>query len=330
MKLGRQVLYLSYRDIVDLGIGMEECLTLVERVFRLQGEGRTWMPPKVGVYPSAREWYHAMPAAIEEFGKAVVKWQSGYASNRSHGLRYMQGALILNDLATGTPIAVMESTYLTALRTGAASGVAARWLARKGATHLAIIGCGVQAHTQLEALELVLPDLATVLCYDIVSAHAERFIEDVCRKYPGLDFARATSAREAIEPADVIVTAGPIVLSPERTLEASWFKKGALGLPIDYDCYWTAEAQQLADKIFVDEREQYEYARKTGYFQVTPAITGDMGDLAVGRVQGRASDEERILCFNLGVAIEDVAMADLAYRRALQAGVGTILPLYPD
>jgi len=327
-ELGREFLYLSRREIEEVGLGMDAVIEAVELALREKGEGRVELPPKPGIHTRPNAFIHAMPAFVPAAGAAGLKWISGYPENvAARNLPYITGLLILNDVDTGVPVAVMDATWITALRTGAVSGVSARYLARPGSRVLGIFGCGVQARTQLEALVLTVPGLGEVRCYDIVPASRDRFISEGKARFPSLRFVAAATAEEAAVGADILVTAGPILKDPSPTLRPAWFKEGALGLPIDFDSYWHPEALRLAGKYYVDDRAQYHYYQGQGFFGGAPEISGDLGELAAGRVPGRETDTERIVAMNLGLAIEDVVTARLIYDRSLKLGIGRVLEL---
>lgn len=331
-ELGRELLYLSRENVAAVGLGMAEVIEAVTTALREKGEGRVEMPPKPGIHTQPEAFIHAMPAFVPAAGAAGLKWIGGYPENLArYGLPYISGLLILNDVATGIPIAVMDATWITAMRTGAVSGVSARHLARPDSRVLAIFGCGVQARTQLEALALTLPELAEARCYDIVPENRDRFVAESAARFPSLRVEAAENPEGAAVGADVLVTAGPILKNPSPTLKAEWFKEGALGLPIDFDSYWQPAALGLCDRYYVDDRAQYRYYQGLGFFGAAPEITGDLGELVTGRVPGRSAGEEgareRIVAMNLGLAIEDMVTARLLYERALEHGVGEVLAL---
>ena len=196
------VLYLSRADVEAARVPMRAIIERLEAVFREKGHGRTEMPPKPGIHPGPPgndNFIHAMPAYIPLLGAAGVKWISGFPGNQSRGLPYISGLLILNDAATGLPAAIMDATWITAMRTGAATAVAARHLARKEAASFGVLGCGVQARTNLEAVAAVLPSLREVRAYDIHPERAAHYCEEMGRIYPTLRLAPAATPREAFD-----------------------------------------------------------------------------------------------------------------------------------
>jgi len=160
----RSLLYLSREDVVAAGLTMGEIIEAVTWAFLAKGEGRAQAPPKGAVYPYGDGFINSMPALVP--WAVSVKWVSAYPSNARLGLPYIHALLVLNDPVTGAPLAVMDATWITAMRTGAVTGLSARLLASPGASTVAVLGCGVQGRTNLAALALVLP-VTQVLAYDI-------------------------------------------------------------------------------------------------------------------------------------------------------------------
>ncbi len=316
-----QMLYLSRKDIESLGVGMEEVLVAVDEGFRLKGLGRVEMPPKIGIHPARDSFIHAMPVSVKDLGAAGMKWVSGFPGNIENGLPYISGLLILNDPNTGIPLAVMDCTWITAMRTGASVGVSAKYLARSGASVAAFLGCGVQARTSLAALIVALPQLRDVRCHDL---HATaRFIVEMGARFPSLKFTACASPTDVAHGADVLVTAIPIVTHPEPPLDADMLKEGGLAVSLDYDSAWTSRAMRQC-KFVTDDLEQLQYTKAHGaYFAGIPQVVhADLGELAARKKVGRESAHERIFSMNMGIAVDDVVTAILLYRRAIERSVG--------
>jgi ornithine cyclodeaminase/alanine dehydrogenase len=321
-----QLLYLSRDDVVGIGLPMSEVIAGVETAFREKGEGRTEMPPKPGIHPGGGDnFIHAMPAYVPGLRSAGLKWVSGFPGNAERGLPYISGLLILNDVDTGLPLAVMDCTWITAMRTGAATAVAARRLARPESSILGVLGCGVQGRSNLEALTVVLP-IAHVQAYDPAPGAAAEYAAEVSDRF-GVTVAVAASPREAVSGCDVVVTAGPIQKHPHRTIQRGWLDAGAFASLVDYDSYFDPAALHEADKFCTDDVPQLRLAQTAGYFADIPPIHADLGELVTRRKPGRERPEERTIAANLGLAIDDMAVAPGVYGRALDSGTGTWLPL---
>ena len=212
MKL--EILYLSLKDIQGLSVPMGQIMGWVEEALRLKGLGKTEMPPKPGIHTRPDAFIHAMPAYLPDLKAAGMKWVSGYPDNFKKGLPYISGLLILNDPETGIPIAVMDSTWITAMRTGAVTAVAAKYLARPDASDIGIIGCGVQGRSNLEALAAVLKKITTVKAYDARPESQKAYVEEMGKKFK-FNVVGVGSPKEAVTSSDVVVTAVPIAKDPQ-------------------------------------------------------------------------------------------------------------------
>jgi len=323
--MNEKILYLSKADVASLGLDMKKIIDSLEGMFREKGEGRVEMPPKPGIHPRPDSFIHAMPAYIPVLNSAGMKWVSGYPENLRRGLPYISGLIILNDPETGLPLAVMDCTWITAKRTGAATAVAAKYLARPDSKIVGILGCGVQGRSNLEAL-MVLFGLKRVMAYDINPTSLSLYVEEMTAKFKR-EIVAAREPREAVSGCDIVVTAGPILKIPHATIKPGWLEPGAFASLVDYDSYWHPDALREVDKFCTDDVPQLEYYKEVGYFQDIPPVYAALGDLVTGRKPGRESAGERTMACNLGLALDDLATAPLVYRLALEKGVGTWLPL---
>jgi ornithine cyclodeaminase/alanine dehydrogenase len=321
-----QLLYLSQADVVATGVTMAEIIAALETAFRAKGEGRTEMPPKPGVHPGGGDnFIHAMPAYIQDLKSAGVKWVSGFPENHRRNLPYITGLLIWNDVETGLPLAVMDCAWITAKRTGAASAVAARRLARPDSAVMGMLGCGVQGRSHAEALKECFA-LKKIMAFDKDAAAAKRYADEMSRQLT-VEVVPVKTPREAVSGCDIVVTAGPILKVPHATIQAGWLEEGTFASLVDYDSYWSREALAQAAKFCTDDVPQLKLYQSMGYFQNIPPIHADLGELVTGRKKGRETPAERTMTANLGLAIDDMAVAPLIYRRAREKGIGTILPL---
>jgi len=305
---------------------MADIVAAVEEAFAEKGKGHAEMPPKPGIHPVADAFIHAMPAWLPKMRSAGMKWISGYPENYKGGLPYISGLIVLNDPDTGLPVCVMDAAWITAKRTGAATAVGAKYLARKDSRTFGILGCGVQGRSNLEALHEVLRNLGEVRAYDISRTNLQRYADEMTAKY-GLSIEPATHPRQAVEGSDVVVTAGPLLKNPNPVIDSAWVEEGVYACALDFDSYWKPEAMHSMNKFCVDDVEQMLYYRSEGYFKDIPTVHADLGQIVVGQKPGRESDRERIMSMNLGVAIEDMAVAVRLYERAKKLGIGQWLTL---
>jgi ornithine cyclodeaminase/alanine dehydrogenase-like protein (mu-crystallin family) len=321
-----QILYLSKQEVAETGLTMPEVIEAVQKAFEEKGEGRVEMPPKPGVHSRPNSFIHAMPAYIAATGALGVKWVAGYPENSKRGLPYISGLVVLNDPDTGLPLAVMDCVWITSMRTGAATTVAARYLARQDSKIFGVLGAGIQGFSNLEALKVLFP-IERVVAYDIDDGQIQRYEQRIRSRWPEIEIVRASEPRQAVEGMDIVVTAGPIVRPPHATIQAGWLSEGAFASMVDFDSYWSGEALEEVDKFTTDDIPQLEHYRTLGYFQAIPPLYAELGELVTGRKPGRQTVRERTVACNLGLAIDDLATAPLVYKLAVEKGLGTWLAL---
>jgi ornithine cyclodeaminase/alanine dehydrogenase-like protein (mu-crystallin family) len=323
--LGQKLLYLSQSDVAAVGLTMFEIIAALERMFREKGEGRVEMPPKIDIHPAPDAFIHAMPASIPAQKAAGIKWVGGYPANSKRSLPYISGLLILNDFETGIPLALMDANWITAKRTGAATALSAKYLARPDSATVGILGCGVQGRSNLEALKVLFP-LNKVFAYDTHADRSARYAEEMSSQL-GIEAVPVPDPKQAVVDSDIVVTAGPILRKPHATIQRGWLREGAFASLVDFDSYWHPAALHEVDKFCTDDVPQLHHYRDIGYFQDIPPIHADLGELVTGRKPGREKREELTIACSLGLALDDMATAPLIYQRAREKGVGTWLPL---
>lgn len=321
-----RILYLSRKDVEGVGMEMAEVISVVEEALLEKGQGRVQMPPKPAISTAQDAFIHAMPAYVPKLKAAGMKWISGYPGNHKLSLPYISGLIILNEPESGLPEAVLDATWITAVRTGAATAVAAKYLARKQVTCAAIIGCGVQGRTNLEALKTLFPDMERANAYDIAADASDRYAGEMAELLE-MEIIPCSSPRKAVEASDVVVTATPILKNPDPVIEAEWLIEGSFSCPLDFDSSFKGSAFRAMDKLFTDDVQQQRHFREEGYFRDMPEPDGDLGDILVGRKPGRENESERTMSVNLGLAIEDVSVARRICQTAEENGIGTYLDL---
>ena len=321
-----RLLYLSYQDVVDVDLTMPEIIESMEKMFQAKGEGRTEMPPKPGIHPGAGDSFiHAMPASIPDLNSAGIKWVSGFPENPAKGLPYISGLLIFNDVQTGLPLSVMDGVWMTAKRTGAASVISARYLARPESSVMGMLGCGVQGRSHVEALKVRFP-LEKVMAYDASEDARNQYAEEISAKFE-LEVVPVQTPQEAVTGCDIVVTAGPMVRPPHATILPGWLDEGAFASLVDYDSYWQPAAMRETDIFCTDDTKQFRAVQQTGYFKGIPDLQADLGELVTGQKPGRQTPAQRTMTANLGLALDDMAVAPLIYQKAKDKGIGTWLPL---
>jgi ornithine cyclodeaminase/alanine dehydrogenase-like protein (mu-crystallin family) len=317
---GEPIRYLSRADVEAVGLSGVEVIEILERAFRAKRAGDVEMPPKVGVHPREDAFIHAMPAYLADTDAVGLKWVAGYPSNQPLGIPYIHGLFVLSDAATGRPLAVMDATWITEVRTAAASILGIRALAEGPVESIGIIGCGRQGHAHLELAGEVFPKLGRVALFD---RHSER-ADALAAAHPGLDVQVASAAEQIAPGADVIVSTAAIVRQPERPLRRAHLKDAMVACAVDFDATLSEDLFEDAGTFVVDDLAQYRYYRQQGYFAGYPA---DAVELAEVLAEGTPRRSGLAVYVPLGIALEDVAVAAELNRRAADAGLGVELPL---
>lgn len=321
-----ELLYLSRADVESLQIPMAAVIEVVEEGFRRKGLGETQMPPKTPIYPRPdKVFLHAMPAYVGGLDAASVKWVGGAEDNYKHGLPTITGLVILNDPETMLPLAVMDCTWITAMRTAAANAVAMKYLGPAECPEPAIIGCDVQGRSNLRAIATLYSGIRRVRAFDIKPEVLEAFVREMKAEL-NVPIDAVSGAEEAVVGADIVVTAGYMPPRPEPYIEDAWLKPGAMAAPVDYNVAWKPEVCQNVDKLVTDDVKQMDYYRPRGYFEGVP-VPWELGEVVAGLKPGRERPEERTMAMCLGIGIDDAVTAQLVYRTARERGVGVELPL---
>jgi len=190
---------------------------------------------------------------------------------------------------------------------------------------MGMLGCGVQGRSHAEAFKVLFP-IKKIMAYDADPAVAARYAQDIGKRL-GVEVVPVKTPREAVSGCDIVVTAGPILKVPHATVQAGWLDEGAFASLVDYDSYWSREALAQTAKFCTDDVPQLKLYQSMGYFQNIPPIHADLGELVTGRKKGRENAKERTMTANLGLAIDDMAVAPLLVQRAKDKGIGTWLPL---
>ena len=324
------MLYLTDDDVRVAGADMDLALACVEEVLKLHDKGRVNLPSKVVLDMDERRHgrINAMPAYVGgDVHMCGIKWIAGFPNNPArYGLPRANALIVLNDADNGLPLAVMEGTRISALRTGAVTGVGARYLARPDASVAALIGAGVQSRAQLEALRSVLPVIDEVRVFDIRPEAAEAF----ATRHTDVRITVAAGPEAAVRGADVVVTA---TVADEPIVKADWLKAGSFFAHVG--SYQEEEEAVIlrADKVVVDIWEEVLHrgtpllARMFTEGRIDGSrIWANIGEIINGRKPGREHDGERIFYSPLGLGSEDVAFAAKVYRKAVQQGIGVSLP----
>ena len=326
--------YLSQEDLLGAGcFDIRMAIETAEKAMLDFEAGHVLFPEKiVQIFnQSSQERINCLPATLLDDKVCGVKWVSVFPENpKRHNTQNLTAIMVLSEIEQWFPIAVMEGTLASNMRVAAMGGIAARHLARADAATIGFIGAGEQAKMHLIAMKVVRPSLSQCRIASSTLAEEEQFIAELSPLFPDMEFvATATNAREAMQPADILVTA---TSAQAPMLHADWVKPGAFYSHIGgwEDEYAVAEQ---ADKIVCDDWETVTHRTQTlsrmykeGLISAHN-IHADLHELVSGHKPGRESDEERIYFNAVGLAYIDVAIGLAMYRRAVSAHAGRELDL---
>lgn len=226
-------------------------------------------------------------------------------------------------LPQGFPTAVLDGTYITGIRTAAVSGVSVQHLARKDSEVLAIVGTGVQGKYNSLCISKYLPNLKKICYYDAWPPSLESFKKDMQSQLPDITLELASSIEDAVRGADVLVCSTGVL--SETVYYCEWVKPGALVLPV-HTGGWEPDVMHKFDKCVVDDWDQIN-SRLTIYTKNFDSPYAELGEIVSGKKPGRENDEERIVNFNYGMAIQDMICADHVVEKAKKKGLGVELDL---
>jgi N-[(2S)-2-amino-2-carboxyethyl]-L-glutamate dehydrogenase len=349
-----EFLYLQQEDCIKAGgLDMNETMKAVERSFFLHGHNAFIQPGKPVIRwggPETEETsgrIMSMPSFLggEQFAAelserdllgpvntAGIKWIPSRPHNPTkYGLPRANAIIIIVDPDTLMPACIMDGTLVSAMRTGGASGVAAKYLARPGAEVMGLVGASVQGMTQTMALKQGVPTLKQCKIFDIRREACEKFVQDIKNYGVDMDFTIVDSAEKAFVGSDVISTA---TMAREPYVDGHWYKEGALHCEISF---WDTPpaALECVDFVVVDDWYQVKHhgvdvswrAVRDGVIPESK-IRGNLGEIILGAKPGRGSDKERIFFNPIGMGIHDLSEAHRVYQNALRLGIGTRLPLW--
>jgi len=320
------MLVLSRRDVFDL-LSLRDCIDAVERAFRLHAEGATLGPGVLGIRAGAGGFHIKAAGLVGRESYFAAKINANFPDNpRRVGLPTIQGIVVLADASTGTPLAMMESGAVTALRTGAATAVAAKYLARSDAQTVTVLGAGAQGEIQLAALAEVLP-LRRAWVLDIDPARAEGMAERTGRRL-GVPVTATRDLAAALSESDVCVTCTP---SREALVAAADVRPGTFIAAVGADSHGKQELDPklvATATLVVDVLEQCAEIGELQHALAAGLITRDevhaeLADVVVGRRAGRTRADEITIFDSSGTALQDVAAAVALYDKARGAGRGT-------
>ncbi len=311
-----QLTYIIGARLIENAFSMADYVSTIEQSFELYGRGQVQMTPNMYLTFGKGD-LRCMPVYIPPMLAAGVKNVTVHPANKD--LPAVMATITLIDPETGFPLAIMDGTHITQMRTGAAGGVAAKYLSRPDSQTAALIGTGTQAASQLEALLVTRPNISKVVLYDIRTDTMDHFARAVTQQY-GLEAACATSVKKAVKSADIVITT-TTVHSP--IVELDWIKPGTHINAIGADA---AGKQELDPAILKHAKvviDNWAQASHSGEINVAVAdglitqkdIHADIGEIATAKKPARQNAEEITVFDSTGLAIQDISAATMIYRK---------------
>jgi alanine dehydrogenase len=323
MRLGERLLYLSRAVVLALEIDPEAVRVTLEALLARKAAGGVRNAPKLNVLPGDGRLFQAMIAVADEPALAATKVVGLAPDNRARGLPHISGLIVLTDAASGVPVALMDASWITAVRPAAITAVAARRLARPDATRIGFVACGVQARSHLAALRALFP-IREVRAYSCRPETALSFAAE--SRALGLEAEAVDDASEAVASLDIVVTSVPAAPGLEPFLDPDWLAPGSFASLVDLGRSWRRpEALGRLDLRAVDDHEQT--AEAGGKLAYHGPFDADVTELAAGRKPGRSTPEQRAMLIFQCLAAADLAIATLVYDQARARDLGTVLPL---
>ncbi len=327
LALGKEVLWLTKEDCIQAGPTLDETLALIKDTLIAHGKKEYEMPAKIGIHPWEDVFFHAMPAYVPGNKACGCKWIECFPRNpKEYNLPQTTGLQIMNDITTGLPYAVMDCTWLTAMRTPAVTALAAQALHPEAKT-FGMFGCGVQGINHVRYIVKTLKKLEAIYIYDKFPEAMDRLVAAVADEVT-VPIVKAASIEEVCKNCEVLSSATFIVREPMSLAKKEWVSRGQTILPCDLNTFWAPEIALEADKYFVDSVEEHELFAGMGYFpDGLPRIAAQTGEILAGLAEGRVSKDELIVCSNIGISVCDVVMGRAIYDKAMAMGIGRKLPL---
>ena len=318
------ILWLNKNEVESL-LDMKDSLRVVEEAFRQHGLRKVQMPSKLYLYFKKHNGdLRTMPAYLEEQDITGVKIVNVHPDNPQKGLPTVMALVILNSTDTGAPIAIMDGTHLTSMRTGAAGGVAVKYLARKNSKTIGFVGTGNQAKTQLLAISEIL-DIGEVKASSVSEKSDLEFKSDM-EKRLDCEVTLKKNVRDVCD-CDILVTTTP---SRQPVVKNEWIAEGTHINAIGADAPGKEELDPAIlkrAKVVVDDIPQASHSGEVNVpiskkLLSVKDICAELGEVIAGRKKGRRSDSDITVFDSTGLAIQDVATADMVYRKALTKKIG--------
>ncbi len=323
-----KVTVLSAEEIQSL-VSLDEVVNLTQEVYRRVGEGKIDCPTKISVpLPGNDEknmhWINAMPAVLKDDKIVGMKWVNVTSANRHRSLPVTMGTIILNDIETALPLAILDGTWITHVRTGASVAVGAKLLSREDSHTVTIIGAGSEGRSSLEAIAKV-RNIRKVNVVDISKDVAGEYVKTESQKVRA-DFEIFDNAEKGVAGSDMIILT---TTSRKPIMKFAWAKKGQFVCTISCMTDLDNAFIEGSDKFILDSTHcsLSRISAMAGLEVCEDNVYADICQIASGKFKGRENDQELITYAPAGMGAVDVAVAHLAYKKAIKVGVGSQVSL---
>ncbi len=323
-----------------------EVLQLVEKVLGDYAKGTAINPIKLHLpfFPEYNGWNNAMPAWLKEENIHGIKWAGfGFDNTHKFGIPCCSAVMVLNEMETAFPIALLDGTTVMSMRTGAAAAVMAKYNAKKSAKVATLLGAGVQGTSGMEMILLAMPQLTEVRIMDLYQSQVDKCIATLKAKYPNVKFVGTTDKHAACKGTDLVLTAvhNPDPAASTDVLDDIEFESGVTVVTIAGGMSFP-KYRQTFDKVIMDFAEClcHRHNVTIGYMKecfnvdvpyMKPDICdAEIGDIIIGKAQGRTSDAEKLYCTSVGMGIEDLIVANAIYKKAKEQDIGQVISVIDD
>ena len=297
---------LTHENIKGLNIDPALILSAIKEALILHSKGKVLLKPKVTLRPTEDTFYTAMAGGIPDMGFLGNKTIQRISSSKNGPS--VRGAMMLHDAVSGDLLSLMDATWLTSMRTGAVAALTIDQLANKEITKIGILGLGNTGKATLEFIKLLRPEIQRVYAVNYKD-HAEF----ITKRFPDFSFIFVDDPKALLENCDVVITS--LTYAKEPFVEPEWMRDGLLAVPIHMRGW--QKCDKFFDKVFTDDHEHIR--------DWMPKVDGELGQILSGQLAGREDERQKIIAYNYGIAIDDIAIGKVVLESAIKQGVGTLV-----
>lgn len=302
----KNTILISHSDIVNLNIEYSDIIACISNVLIEHANKNVDLKVKVTLRPTEDTFYTAMPSGVKKLEAIGNKTIQRISNLENKDVPSVCGTMFLNDYTNGDLLAIMDATWLTSMRTGCVAALSALNYAKKDSSVISFIGLGNTAKATLIFISKLLPNIKKVKVYKYKD-YAQKFINDF--KDYDFDFEIVDEYSELFNNADIVVSS--LTFAEKPFVKPEWLTDGILAIPIHMRGW--QDCDPLFDKVFTDDLDHTK--------DWLPKFSGELGEVLSNRIKGRESENEKIICYNYGIAIDDLAIAKLIYDKFMLSSV---------